>query len=158
IDSPDASRALAALAVVGTSAEVRRTAVETLARRDRREYLDLLVAAVRDPIKYEVRPVGGPGSPGALFIQGKQVNVERRYAPPGLPNLSIPPGSSIVADPNTGLPVIVGRLGFIPMSAAESMTLWANSSAHAPSAEFQGLLSSLSAGSLGAAGQRVARS
>ncbi len=35
-----------------------------------------------DPLKYEVKPVGGPGSPGVLFVEGQQFNVNRFYAPP----------------------------------------------------------------------------
>ena len=49
IDAPDASRALAVLAVYARPAEVRRAAAETLARRDRREYLDALIAALGRP-------------------------------------------------------------------------------------------------------------
>ena len=69
IDAPGASQALAMLAVFGGSADVRRIATETLRRRDLREFADLLVGLVRDPIKYEVKPVGGPGSPGELFAE-----------------------------------------------------------------------------------------
>ena len=66
IDSPAASRGLALLAVCSPSNSVRRAATETLKRRDPREYAALLIAQLRDPIKYDVRPVGGPGSPGAV--------------------------------------------------------------------------------------------
>ncbi len=66
IDSPDASRSLAMLAVFSPSTEVRRVAIETLKRRDAREFAPLLIALLRDPIKYRVKPVGGPGSPGQL--------------------------------------------------------------------------------------------
>jgi hypothetical protein len=70
IDAAAASRALALLAVASPSAEVRRRATETHARRDVREFGHLLIALLRTPVKYEVRHVKGPGSPGALFIHG----------------------------------------------------------------------------------------
>jgi Pretoxin HINT domain len=85
IDAPSASRALALLAVFADSAEVRRAATETLKLRDPREYAGLLVGLIRDEVRYEVRPVNGPGSPGALFVQGQQFNVQRLYAPPAIP-------------------------------------------------------------------------
>ncbi len=105
IDAPGASRALALLAVFGRTPEVRRASTETLRSRDRREYLDTLIALVRDPIKYEVRPVGGPGSPGALFVQGKQFNVQRLYSPPPVP--SVPNmGNGVLNYDENGLPVL----------------------------------------------------
>src|SRR5262249_1758729 len=88
IDAIAASRALAALAIFGKSDEVRRAGTETLKRRDPREFANLLIGLWRKPIKYEVRPVGGPGSPGALFVEGKQLNLQRVYAPPPTPNFA----------------------------------------------------------------------
>jgi hypothetical protein len=85
IDAAPASRSLALLAVFGDSAEVRRAATETLKLRDPREYAGLLVGLLQDEIRYEVRPVNGPGSPGVLFVQGRQFNVQRLYAPPSIP-------------------------------------------------------------------------
>jgi hypothetical protein len=105
IDAPGASRALALLAVFGRAPEVRRAATETLRSRDRREYLDTLIALVRDPIKYEVRPVGGPGSPGALFVQGKRFNVQRLYATPPVPFLPSMGNGFLKYDEN-GLPIL----------------------------------------------------
>ncbi len=82
IDDPRASRALAFLALHDESGELRGMAGRALATRDPREYAGVLVQAFQDPIRYEVRPVGGPGSPGALFVEGKQVNLVRTYSPP----------------------------------------------------------------------------
>jgi hypothetical protein len=79
IDAPAASRALAMLAVYGRLQETRRRATETLKRRDPRDVLDLLVGLLRDLIKYEVRPVRGPGLPGELFVEGERYNVHRVY-------------------------------------------------------------------------------
>jgi tetratricopeptide (TPR) repeat protein len=85
VDGPAATRALAVLAVFGKSAEVRRVAGETLVRRDPRDFVSLLIGLIRKPLKYEVRPVGGPGEPGVLFVEGEKFNVRRLYDPPALP-------------------------------------------------------------------------
>jgi hypothetical protein len=85
IDAAPASRALTGLALSGRSAEVRRRATATLKWRDPRESAGLLVAMLRKPIKYEVRPVNGPGSLGVLFVEGQRFNVQRLYTAPGLP-------------------------------------------------------------------------
>jgi hypothetical protein len=85
IDVAASSRALALLAVFDADAEVRRAAMEVLRRRDPREFADLLIAFIRVPIRYQVRPVGGPGSPGVLLIEGQDMNVLRNYAAPALP-------------------------------------------------------------------------
>jgi hypothetical protein len=105
IDARAASRALAVLAVLGKSAEVRRSATETLKRRDPREWTDLLIAWMRDPIKYEVKPVGGPGSPGALFVAGRRFNVQRLYSPPPAPVVPLMPGDRVTFE-DQGLPVL----------------------------------------------------
>ena len=76
IDSPGASRALAMLAILSPSPEVRQIATQTLRRRDPREFAPLLIAMLRDPVKYEVKKVNGPGSPGELLI--KQQRCERQ--------------------------------------------------------------------------------
>jgi hypothetical protein len=105
IDAPGSSRALAWLSVFDNSSEVRRAATETLKRRDPREFAGMLVALLRDRIKYEVKPVGGPGSPGALFVAGRRFNVQRQYAPPPLPNIGWSPSDRVSYDAN-GLPVV----------------------------------------------------
>jgi hypothetical protein len=104
IDAPAASRALALLAISSPSNEVRRAATETLRGRDPREYAGLLIALFRKPVNYEVRPVGGPGSPGVLFVQGQRLNVARLYAPPA-PQIPVFPGDSLGYD-SYGLPVL----------------------------------------------------
>ncbi len=104
IASPDSSRALAVLAIYGPTAGSRAAAVETLRRRDPREFASLWIDLIRKPLKYEVRPVGGPGSPGALFVEGEQFNRQRIYAPPSL-NLAIRPGDTFGTGAD-GLPTI----------------------------------------------------
>ncbi len=106
IDAAAASRCLTILAISGASAEVRRTATETLPRRDVREFGDILVAMVQEPIKYEVNPVGEQGSSGSVSIQGKEANLKRIYTPPPVPMPVILPTDQVVFDPY-GLPVVI---------------------------------------------------
>jgi len=110
IDAPGASRALAMLATSSDSAEVRRIATETLKPRDPREFADLLIALLRDPIKYHVKPVAGPGSPGELFIEGQKANVSRRYSPPKGPQIPQLPGDRLVYGED-GLPILQRYMG-----------------------------------------------
>jgi Pretoxin HINT domain len=79
IDSPEATSALAVLAVFNTRPIVRGLAASTLARRDPRDYVGRLISLVRKPFKYTVRPVNGPGSVGELFVEGERFNVQRLY-------------------------------------------------------------------------------
>jgi hypothetical protein len=111
IDSAGASRALATLAVFGKSDDVRRAATETLRRRDAREYADILIALLRDPIKYEVKPVAGPGSQGVLDVKGSKANVKRLYSPPSAPIVAVWPNDQVQYDAN-GLPVVMHPLGY----------------------------------------------
>jgi hypothetical protein len=110
IDSPSASKAMAAMAVFPKAPGVRRAALETLQQRDPRDFVRLWIGLIRKPIKYEVRPVGGPGSPGVLFVEGQKANLQRVYAPSPLPNVAILPGMMLDTDSN-GLPVLVEDLG-----------------------------------------------
>jgi Pretoxin HINT domain len=110
IDSPGSSRALAFLAIRSRSAEVRRIATQTLRQRDPRDFAPVLIALLRDPIKYEVRRVNGPGSLGQLFIKQKDVNIKRLYSPLSAPYVQMMPGDQIVLDAN-GLPVVIRNLG-----------------------------------------------
>src|SRR5262245_47016305 len=121
IDAPRASRALALLAVFSDSAEVRRRATETLRNRDTREFLGQVIGLLRKRVKYEVRPVGGPGSPGALFVAGERFNVQRLYAPPPMPNIPIFPGEPVTYD-QLGLPVISRFLGLGVTSVQRSQS------------------------------------
>ncbi len=98
IDTPLATKVLAMLAVYGQTPEVRRRATELLRGRPSQDYLELLVDLMVDPFKYEVKPVGGPGSPGILFVEGEKFNVARFYAPPPPPNVVPQPGDIITYD------------------------------------------------------------
>jgi hypothetical protein len=97
IDAPNSSRGLAMLAVGGASPEVRRVAYEILKRRDPRDVVDLLIGMIRTPMKFEVRPVAGPGTAGVLFVEGERYNVRRVYEAPavsmaGISNRFFAPG------------------------------------------------------------------
>jgi len=84
IEGERASRALAGLAVFGKTDLVRRSAVETLTRRNPDDVLMLWVGLLQKPVKYEVRQVAGPGSPGVLTVEGAKFNVRRSYSPPSM--------------------------------------------------------------------------
>ena len=64
------------LAVYGKSPDVQQRATVILRERPAEDFLDLLVGMMIDPLKYEVKPVGGPGSPGVLFVEGETVQRE----------------------------------------------------------------------------------
>jgi hypothetical protein len=100
IDSPAASGSLAALAVCWPGAEVRTRAISSLARRDPRDVVGPMIGLVRKPFKYHVRPVGGPGSAGVLFVEGERFNIERIYQSMPLNPWSIP---SRLFDPSVQL-------------------------------------------------------
>ncbi len=105
IASPVASKGIAMLAVYGKSPDVRRNATEILRGRPAEDYLDLLVGLMKDPLRYEVRPVGGPGSPGILLVEGEKFNVQRFYAPPA-PTFNFRPGDMIGYDAS-GMPIVM---------------------------------------------------
>ncbi|WP_406698287.1 polymorphic toxin-type HINT domain-containing protein [Singulisphaera sp. Ch08] len=113
IDAPAASRALAMLAGFSDSAEVRRTATETLKRRDPREYANILIGLLRDPVQYKTQRVGGPGMPGTLFIAGERKNIQRQYVPPPMPRLNFfdPSAMDLLTYDANGLPMVVRGMG-----------------------------------------------
>ncbi len=121
IDSPAASRFLALLAVFSGYPEIRGSAIATLRRRDSREFADLLISMIQEPIAFEVKPVGGPGSPGELFIKGRgsKANLKRLYAPPPGPDVPLQPGDRVVYD-DAGMPVIQRPTSVLGQSAAIS--------------------------------------
>jgi hypothetical protein len=83
IDGPAASKELARLAVLGGSAAVRAAATEALKGRVLRDFGSMLVETIRSPIRYEIQPVQGPGSQGALMVETTRFRMLRTYdAPP----------------------------------------------------------------------------
>jgi hypothetical protein len=61
---------------------------------------------LRDPVKYEVKKVNGPGSPGELLIKQKDANVKRIYSPLAPPNVPLLPTDFVTTD-NNGLALVV---------------------------------------------------
>jgi Pretoxin HINT domain len=110
IDSPGSSRALALLALMGRSAQLKSAASQVLKRRDPRDFAGILIAFLRDPVKFEVRAVDGPGSQGQLVVKQKDANVKRLYSTPSAPNVALLPGDQVSLDDN-GLPVVIRELG-----------------------------------------------
>lgn len=124
IEGPPASRVLAALAIQSPSAEARRLAVETLVSRDPREFVDLLIDQIRDEIAYEVRPVGGPGSPGELYIKGEKANDRRLYSAPA-PTVPFDP-SAVIGFDDDGLPIANRVVGYTMESIYTALDPLAN--------------------------------
>jgi hypothetical protein len=108
IDAPGASRALAMLAVFSPSPDVRQESKEIVRRRDPRDFAGLLVGLMGDPVKYAVKQVSGPGTPGELLVEGKEANVRRLYTPLAPPMLM--PGDQLGVD-SAGMPVATRILG-----------------------------------------------
>ena len=106
IDTRAATRELAALAVLGTKQEVRTAAIEALRSRTPHDYAGMLVDQMHAPMRYQVEPVRGPGSPGALAIETPRYKVLRTYDAPTV----FQPGANFYGyvgyDPN-GMPIIV---------------------------------------------------
>jgi len=83
IESAVSTRHIAGLAVFSPSAKVRYMATQAVQRREPRDYVGDLVDRIRSPMKYEVQPVRGPGSRGALCIETSRYKLLRTYdAPP----------------------------------------------------------------------------
>jgi hypothetical protein len=128
IQSPDASKALALIAVGARSVAARRAAAEALPWRDPREFVPLLIGVVRPRIRYEVRHVGGPGSPGELFVQGRGVNLDRVYATPQPADVGRA-GDAILGYDAAGLPIAGRVVGYdtqrlYPDAAGRSQLPW----------------------------------
>ncbi len=69
-----------------------------------------MIALLRDTIKYDVRPVNGPGPRGELLVKSKDGNVKRLYSPVQAPQIPLLPDDRVSLDSN-GLPVVVRELG-----------------------------------------------
>jgi hypothetical protein len=119
VDAPGASRALCLLSLYSPYPEVRGASVELLRRRDPREFAWLLVDMIRDRVKYEAKPVGGPGSPGSLTILGNSADTQRRYSPPPAP-VYIPAFNDTVFPDANGQPVIYHPLGHYYVAAGQA--------------------------------------
>ena len=72
IEGPSATFCLAVLAIDKPSPDVRKRAAQALMRRDPRDIIGWLINVLHRPFKYEVKPGDGPGSTGALFVDGER--------------------------------------------------------------------------------------
>jgi hypothetical protein len=71
-----------------------------------------------------VRPVGGPGSPGVLLVEGEKFNLRRFYAPPS-PTLRFQPGDIVGFDDN-GMPSLsrpVFAMGRTPIAGTKKFAV-----------------------------------
>jgi hypothetical protein len=80
IRSPSSSQLLAILAVFAPSGTVRGRAAETLRDRDADDYAQGLIDLIREPLRYLISPIMGPGSTGVLFVEGERVDDRRFYS------------------------------------------------------------------------------
>ena len=84
IDGPAASFWLAALALDKTSAAVRESAMTARLRRDPRDVIGQLIALIHRPYAYKVVAGTGPGSTGALMVDGERFDLRRLYRFPDM--------------------------------------------------------------------------
>jgi hypothetical protein len=82
IDCPSSSHALAGLSLYSKSREVRCSAIEQLKRRDPRDFVDALIELLRQPLEFEMKPVGDHNQPGVLIVEGENSRSKRIYKVP----------------------------------------------------------------------------
>ena len=83
IETPEATKELARLAVFSDSPEVRETAINSLKKREPRDFVGFLIAMIPFSVEYKVQPVSGPGSQGAFLVDTPRFTMLRTYdAPP----------------------------------------------------------------------------
>jgi hypothetical protein len=105
IDDPLSSRAIANQAVLSSFESVRRAAIDVLKKRPPRDYAGPLVEMIHGTIRYEVRPVTGPDSRGALAIDAPRFRMVRTYDVPRAFDLASSFRGYVGYDDN-GLPVV----------------------------------------------------
>jgi hypothetical protein len=106
VDDPSSSRAIANQAVQTRFESVRREATEILKKRPPRDYAGNLVEMVHGTIRYEVKPVTGHDSRGALAIDAPRFRMVRTYDVPHAFELDRSFRGYVGYDDN-GLPVVV---------------------------------------------------
>jgi hypothetical protein len=106
IDDPSSSRAIAAQAVSTRFDTVRREAIAILKHRPPRDYAAELVEMIHGAVRYEVRPVSGANSQGALAIDAPRFRMLRTYDVPLAFDLAMSFRGYVGYDAN-GLPIVV---------------------------------------------------
>ena len=119
IDDPRSSRALADLAVTSRLESVRLAAIGALKERPRRDYAGLLVERVHAKIRFQVKPVEGPGSSGSLIVETPRVRMIRTYDAPPAFQLAGSFRGYIGYDAN-GLPVVAQRIELDRLARAKN--------------------------------------
>ena len=82
IEGSTSSFNMLAIALQTQSDAVRQRAGQALSRRDPRDLIGWLVALVRKPFKYELKPGDGPGSTAVLMVEGERFDIRRLYRSP----------------------------------------------------------------------------
>ena len=106
IDDPSSSRAVTAQAISTQFASVRYEAINILKGRPARDYAANLVEMVHGAVRYEVQPVSGPNSRGALVIDAPRFRMIRTYDTPPAFQLASSFRGYVGYDAN-GLPIVV---------------------------------------------------
>ena len=102
---PSSSRALASQAVRTPFDSVSNAAIEILKERPPRDYAADLVEMIHGTIRYEVQPVSGPNSRGALAIDAPRFRMLRTYDVPHAFELH-PSFRGYVGYDANGLPIV----------------------------------------------------
>ena len=105
IDGPAASKELARSAVFSDSESVRQAAMAALKGHVLRDYVGELIEMVQSPVDYQVHPVQGPGSTGALSIDTPRFHLVRTYDVPPAFTLASTFRGYVGYDAN-GMPVV----------------------------------------------------
>ena len=105
IDGQAPAKELARLAVASDSTLVRQSATDALKEREPRDFVGDLVELVQNPVEYNVQPVQGPGSQGALLIDTPRFTLLRTYDAPPPFNLAETFRGTITYDCD-GMPIV----------------------------------------------------
>ena len=108
IAAPVASQELAAIAVYSDDPSVRHAAALALKGRSPRDFAGDIVNRVHAPVEFEVQPVGGVGSRGALVIDSPRFHLVRTYEAPQPFRLASNFGGYAGYDSN-GMPIVLQR-------------------------------------------------
>ena len=81
IDSPQAAKELAKLAVNGSSDETREAAIRRLKALDSRSYVGLLINWIKQPTRYQIDRPAQANAAAVVRIEDSQACIERHYRP-----------------------------------------------------------------------------
>lgn len=107
IDAPDSTQALAYLAILGATPEIRSRASWALDRREPLDFAGQLVAMIHTPCQFEYQPITGPGTRGTLVVDTPRFHLLRNYTALALPVRNFLARGGYVGYDMNGLPVMV---------------------------------------------------